>query len=636
MKYRILLLIFLFSQFVFSQECVLKKGKQSRSYKKVRNLINKGKLNDARNYLKSISDYHSMFDALKAEIAWLNSEDIEAQKHADNALYRCDSLPNVYYLLGEIAYRRKDFVNAAIYLRKSLDLGVSDSYLFNAQKYYPKAQSISNIITNPIPFSPQILDSISTYHDEYLPMISADQKTFFYTKRYIKQGVDIFRSSYKEKFLFSSLKNEKFGSGKVMPDPFNLSSNEGGSSLTIDNSILYYTRCSEIGGGFKNCDLFYVVNKDGEWQDIIAFKEGINKKDSWESQPSVSADGKTIVFTSNRVGGYGGLDLYAITKSDNGNWGNPKNLGPLINTKNEEKSPFLHPDGETLFFASTQFPSLGGFDIFFSRRDTTGNWQKPVNIGYPINTVSDQVSLSVSTDGERAFFASNKLNGLGGWDIYSFDLYEEAKPQRVLFLQGNLTDKDGNPLDYAQLEIKNIHTKKNKSIDIKNGIYTAAVTLARDDDVLLSIKKKGYSFNSKYIASNDNNFFSPSNLDFSIDPLEEGGVYRLNNVYFASNLSEINSVSKEVLLLFSEYLVENKSFNVSIHGHTDNIGSRRDNLVLSKSRALAVYNFLTKQGVNSDRLSYDGFGEDKPLSSNLSKEGRAENRRTEFMILERE
>ena len=225
------------------------------------------------------------------------------------------------------------------------------------------------------------------------------------------------------------------------------------------------------------------------------------------------------------------------------------------------------------------------------------------------------------------------MDGIGGWDIYSFPLYEAAKPKRVLLIQGSLTDKEGNLLDGASLEIKNIQTQQKEAIAIKNGLYTAAITLGKKDDVLLSIRKKGYSFNSQYISYSDNNFFSPSNLNFSIDSLQEGGIHRLNNVYFSSNSSSINDVSKQVLLMFSEYLLENKDLRVAIHGHTDNIGANSDNLVLSKSRALTVYNFLIREGVNIGRLSYNGFGEEKPISSNFSKEGRADNRRTEFVIV---
>lgn len=633
MRFKILLLSFFFSQLAFSQQCFPERGKEYRVYKKVRNLIKKDKINDANNHLKLVLDEYAVFDALRAEIAWLKSEDIKAEKFAKEALYLCDSLPNIYYLLGEIEYRRKNFIDAAEYLKKSIDYKVEDPYLTNAQKYYEKANTIADIIKNPVPFVPVVMDGISTMHDEYLPMISADQKSFFYTRRYLKEGLDVFWASYEEKFTFSTLHEGSFNNGESMPDPFNRSSNEGGASLTIDNQILYYTKCYEVGGGGKNCDLAYVMKgKDDKWEEILTFNKKINGEDSWESQPSVSKDGNSIIFASNRPGGFGGLDLYIIHKKSNGKWTDPKNLGGVINSKEHEKSPFLHVDDETLFFASKRFPSLGGFDIFLSRKDSLGNWQDPVNIGYPINTSSDEISLSVSTDGELAFFASNELKGLRGWDIYQFPLYTEAKPKKVLFLQGFLNDTKGNSMKDAKLEIKNIRTSETTSIKIKDGSYTAAITLDQDDDFLLRVKKEGYAFHSKYISSSEKKFLSPLSLDFMIDSLKNGQSYRLNNVYFSTKSSEIKHISSQVLISFADYLLENQNFDVLICGHTDNIGTKGDNLDLSHARALEVYNFLIKNGIASSRLSYKGFGESDPVTSNTTDLGRAKNRRTEFVI----
>ena len=193
------------------------------------------------------------------------------------------------------------------------------------------------------------------------------------------------------------------------------------------------------------------------------------------------------------------MDLYETNKVD-GNWTKPLNLGSVINSNEYEKSPYLHADGKTLFFASTNFPTLGGFDIFYSRKDSVGNWQKPVNIGYPINTVADEISLFVSTDGNQAYFASNSLDGIGGWDIYSFDLYDKAKPERVLFLKGSLLDENKQSIRDVELEIKNITTQEIITIQVDKGTYVSSLTLADTDDVLITIKKEGFAFNSTYIS----------------------------------------------------------------------------------------------------------------------------------------
>ena len=254
--------------------------------------------------------------------------------------------------------------------------------------------------------------------------------------------------------------------------------------------------------GYNNCDIYYVTKEDEFWSDIQEFSNQISSADSWESQPTVSSDGNTIIFSSDRSGGYGKMDLYEIRRID-GVWTDPINLGPIINSSEFEKSPYLHTDGKTLFFASTNFPSLGGFDIFYSRKDSLGFWQEPVNIGYPINTVADEISLFVSTDGNDAYFASNNINRLGGWDIYSFELHDSAKPERVLFLKGNLLNDSVPILDNIELEIKNLTTQEITTISVDAGSYVSSLTLGREDDVLITIKKEGYSFKSQYISSDD-------------------------------------------------------------------------------------------------------------------------------------
>ena len=369
------------------------------------------------------------------------------------------------------------------------------------------------------------------------------------------------------------------------------------------------------------------------WHEIIAFEENINGSRSWESQPSVSADGSTLIFASDRKGGFSGSDLYIIQKDENGNWSGPKNLGKNINTQDNEKSPFLHPDNQTLFFASNQFPSVGGYDIFYSRKDSLGNWKKPKNIGFPINTVSDELGLFVSTDGKKAYFASNQLEGVGGWDLYSFDLYDEAKPKKVLFLKGKLKDKSNNLLQSASIQLKNIRTKENQQIFVQNGEYTIAVTLDDTDDILLTIHKKGYAFNSKYISTSDDEFSSPKELDFEVETLNKDKAFRLDNIYFATNSHELNNISKEILLAFSDYLKINNTLKLAIHGHTDNVGGNSENLHLSTNRAKEVCLFLLDNNIKKDRLNFKGFGEQKPLASNETEKGRAQNRRTEFVIL---
>jgi len=596
-----------------------------KQFYKAENLLRKAKEN------KDIPDINRLFSILY----WYQDKNLLAEEFALKTLEICpDKDPLLYYFLGEINYKRKMYVDASKYLEKAIALGLDENIKKKAEEMKEKAEVIAQIILNPVPFNPQVVEGISTKADEYLPILSPDQKLIFYTRRGRKSEMGSLTHSITEEFIFSKEDSSNFNTGNPMPFPFNRNSNEGGASITIDNNTLYFTVCTNLASGYNNCDLFYTFRQtDGKWSEIIAFEKNINGSRSWESQPSVSADGGTIIFASDRRGGFSGSDLYIIQKDKKGNWSGPKNLGKNINTQSNEKSPFLHPDNQTLFFASNQFPSVGGYDIFYSRKDSLGNWQKPKNIGFPINTVSDELGLFVSTDGKKAYFASNQLEGIGGWDLYSFDLYDEAKPKKVLFLKGKLKDKSNNLLQGASIQLKNIRTKENQQIFVQNGEYTIAVTLDEGDDILFSINKKGYAFNSTYISFDDDSFSSPRRIDFEVEKLGNGKVFRLDNIYFASNSFNLNNISKEILLAFIDYLKLNNSLKLAIHGHTDNVGSASANLLLSKNRAKEVFSFLLNNGIKKERLDFQGFGEEKPITTNKTNNGRAQNRRTEFVIL---
>ena len=631
---RIILFFSFFFSFhlVFSQECYPEKNKDKKLVKKIEKLIEKRSYYDAIDALQN-TNQAAVFFELKAEILWRSGDFFNAETQALKAIELCpDNFPKAYYFLGEIAYKRKDYVNADIYLKKAINLQIGDPYYSDAIMLYENAKILAQIINNPVKFNPQIVKGVSTQDDEYLPIISPDQELSFFTRRSDKMSLQDITTTTIEEFVFSKKINGDFEVGQALTYPFNLESNEGGASITIDNKILYYTKCIRDNKGYNNCDIYYVNRQNGAWSNVQEFPKSISKIDSWESQPTVSSDGKTIIFSSDRSGGYGKMDLYEISKV-NDTWTSPKNLGSTINSNENEKSPYLHTDGKTLFFASTNFPSLGGFDIFYSRKDSLGNWQKPINIGYPINTVADEISLFVSTDGNQAYFASNNLNGIGGWDIYSFGLYEGAKPERVLFLKGDLLDENKQIIEDVDLEIKNLTTQEITTIKVDAGTYVSSLTLAKDDDVLITIKKEGFAFNSTYISTEDTSFNSPSALNFEMQSLEQGKSFSIENIYFDNNSYELKRATNEILIEFAKYLEVNNTLIIEINGFTDNVGNQADNQLLSENRAKAVRDLILLQGISEKRVFYNGFGESSPITSNDTEKGRGQNRRTEFKII---
>ena len=631
---RIILFFSFFFSFhlVFSQECYPEKNKDKKLVKKIEKLIQKKSYYEAIDALQN-TNQAAVFFELKAEILWRSGDFFNAETQALKAIELCtDNFPKAYYFLGEIAYKRKDYVNADIYLKKAINLQIGDPYYSDAIMLYENAKILAQIINNPVKFNPQIVKGVSTQDDEYLPIISPDQELSFFTRRSDKMSLQDITTTTIEEFVFSKKINGDFEVGQALTYPFNLESNEGGASITIDNKILYYTKCIRDNKGYNNCDIYYVNRENGAWSNVQEFPKNISKIDSWESQPTVSSDGKTIIFSSDRSGGYGKMDLYEISKV-NDTWTSAKNLGSAINSNENEKSPYLHTDGKTLFFASTNFPSLGGFDIFYSRKDSLGNWQKPINIGYPINTVADEISLFVSTDGNQAYFASNNLNGIGGWDIYSFGLYEGAKPERVLFLKGDLLDENKQIIEDVDLEIKNLTTQEITTIKVDAGTYVSSLTLAKDDDVLITIKKEGFAFNSTYISTEDTSFNSPSALNFEMQSLEQGKSFSIENIYFDNNSYELKRATNEILIEFAKYLEVNNTLIIEINGFTDNVGNQADNQLLSENRAKAVRDLILLQGISEKRVFYNGFGESSPITSNDTEKGRGQNRRTEFKII---
>ena len=548
--------------------------------------------------------------------------------------------PYMYYYLGEIYYGQEDFEaaveNLALFL-KDVDQIKKDEDYNRAVDLMKYAEFYVQMLKKPVPFEPKVVEGISTPANEYLPILSPDNQIAFYTRE-IK--IDPSKNSLvqeartHEKFIYSMLKEDgKFDDGEAMPEPFNINDNEGGATLTADNNTLYYTVCKfDAQRKYLNCDIFYSENISGEWSQIKNLGNEINLPGSWESQPSISADGQTLYFVSDRSGGFGGYDIYKTVRDSEGKWGAPLNLGPVINSAGNEKSPFIHPDGHTLYFSSDGLMGLGGYDIFFARLDENGVWPKPKNIGYPINSPDDEIGFFVSTDGTQGFFASNKYAGKGGWDLYSFDLYDAARPERVLFIKGNVKSESPSEPLKARIELKNIETKKISQIpmDTLTGNYVAVAPF--NSDYIMTVKKANHVYESKYISKVDTMFKLPAKVDIEVKPIELNKSYRINDIYFEFNSFDLTPESKPVLDQLIVFLAENQQISIQIQGHTDNIGNDASNLKLSENRAESVYNYLVEQGITKDRLTYKGFGKSLPVAGNDTEEGRAKNRRTVFVI----
>ncbi len=537
-----------------------------------------------------------------------------------------DASDKAYYRLATYYYDTKQYDLSVPYYKAFLDFGSNDTM---ATDDATVKMFRANALTNPVDFTPQLLKGISTADPEYLPIISADNELCFFTRRFEYQSRNMLTSTSVEKFMISNFKNGLWELGEPLEYPFNkqAAGNEGGPSITIDNLHLYFT--VNVKGNF---DIYTSDFTPKGWTEPVSIGAPNDPK-LWDSQPSIAPDNRTLYFASFRDSITQTCDIYKSVKKS-GQWTSPVLLSAEINTAKNEKSPFIHPDGKTLYFSSDGLPGMGGYDIFMCKLDGKGNWGKPVNVGYPINTDADEVGFFVSTDGHTGYFSSNQF-GSGGYDIYSFPLHEKARPEKVFLFKGQLKNDDNDVPDGARLEVKNITSKQVTQIDYDSLTGKYAGVLESNSEYILMVKKEGYAFNSKVLSVVDSASVKPMHIDFEIQKMKEGGSYNLNDILFAKQSFELNNVSKEVIKDFSEFLKSNPTVRVGIYGHTDNDGNAQDNLILSKNRAKAVYTYLISLGIDASRLSHDGFGQTKPLTPNNSTADKALNRRTEFVILKK-
>lgn len=564
-----------------------------------------------------------------------------------------------YYNIGISLLSSGDVKKALPYLKKFVEFS-EDNYEVIPQDFLQKKNELNLIIEdiefekkmleNPVPFEPLKIMNVSSGQDEYFPMISPDNDFIFFTRKVDNTNLGDIANLIEEEFTIASRLNEQqniFTSGERLPKPFNDGNfyNYGTATLSVDNKEMIICACRKeliYGKDYLNCDLYTTRFKrsgkggnDFEWTPLVNLGPNINTKDGWEAQPSLSSDGKMLFFTTLRKGSQDN-DIYLSERQSDGSWGVAKPFD-IINTTGKDKSPFFHQDGETLYFVSSCTNSrkgMGGLDIFYIRREKN-NWSKPENIGYPINSEQDELGLFVSTNGKVAYFSSDKE---GDWNIYGFDLYENARPKEVVILKGTLIDEKGNPISGAKIDINYNDSGETETFDVNDddGKYAAVVKVRNKQDITVSINKEGMAYNAKIIEKEVFENTKSTNIqagNIKTDSLISGKAYDLDEIYFSTDSWELNKRSILLLNGFSGYLKKNPTLKISVNGHTDDVGDDEQNRILSQKRAETVKSYLIEKGVNSAQVEAIGYGETKPRVPNNSDANRAKNRRTEFVIL---
>lgn len=571
--------------------------------------------------------------------SWLLSGDINAIKGSyQEAIQNYETAIKIdssffipaYYILANLYFNQKEYTKSIEYYTRYLSYPLIKK-LEKEKAILRKetAQFRIKSLKNPVPFNPVNLGTtVNSEGYEFVNYISPDGHKLYFTRRLVSGD------SKDEQFFYSQLERDSTWSIAIdLGTPINTTGDEGALALSPDGQYLFFSACSRPDG-FGSCDL-YVSRLVGKvWQTPVNLGPVINTP-GWESQPSFSPDGRTLYFVSTRKGGFGNSDIWIAKLNKNGRWSKPVNAGGIINTSEAERGPFIHPDGVTLYYSSKGHPGMGEGDIFYSRLEES-TWSKPINVGYPINTEEDEVTMIVDNEGHYAYYSSAKTSGLGLQDIYAFELPESAKPQKVSYMKGIVYDSlTRKPLmaNVRLLDPNSGDTIISSLSNEKDGNFLLCIPAGRD--YALNVERKGYLFYSAHFSMiEETDLINPFTKDIPLKPIREGESIVLRNIFFETDSFNLLSNSKAELNHLFNFLANNEKMMVEISGHTDNAGNDHYNQRLSEKRAHSVYQYLVSMGIDPLRLSYKGYGQAKPVAPNETIEGRALNRRTEIIVVQ--
>ncbi len=487
--------------------------------------------------------------------------------------------------------------------------------------------------TAPTMSAPQPISSINSKSGDYIPQVNPTGTRLYFTS--VRQGGfddpdEKDPTDFGEDLYYSQLEDGSWSAPQLLPEPLNSEGDDFGSAFTGDGQVMVYVKC-ETPEGIGNCDLYITHLAGTEWSKPINMGNVINS-DDWDSQPTISADGNRIIYTSARAGGYGGSDLYMIEKNQLNEWGIPQNLGGIVNSPFNENSPYLAPDGKTLYFASNGHPGYGGMDVFYCLFEN-GKWSTPKNLGAPLNSQGDDTNFSISAEG-IGYFSSSRLDG-ANFEIFQIELPDELKPKPTVVVQGVVSNaKTSDPIGAVVL-IEDINSGELISVNKSNsssGEYLVVLPAGRNYS--LSASSKGFFFYSQNFEIPSDTSYQEITNNISLEPIEKGTKVVLNNIFFESGRASLKPISYVELNKAVDLLKDNHSMVIEIGGHTDNVGSDALNLSLSQKRADAVRQYMILAGIEENRVQSKGYGETQPIADNNTSEGKAKNRRTEFEIVE--
>lgn len=550
-----------------------------------------------------------------------------------------DFYPQVHYFLGKLLINSGKYEEAESSFHQYLSYEELDDYSKNdSERNILNCQFAKTALQNPVEFEPMNMGkNINSNYSEYFPTMTVDGKILLYTRLLGESG-----QHQQEDFYISMQKNDSMWyRSQNMGQSINTAMNEGAATISADGNTLIFTACEQNGfygqgrNGYGSCDLFFTRRIGKTWAQPVNLGPPINTA-NWESQPSLSSDGETLYFVRgvNRGIKRDSDILFSVLDAE-GYWTKPENISEKINTTEPEESVFIHPDDKTLYFSSKGHIGMGGSDIYISRRNEHNEWTEPINLGYPINTYSDENSLLVGPDGKIGYFASDRKGGFGELDIYAFHMPLEIQADPVTYFKGIVYDSLSGELLSSNIELIDIETAT-----VVGKIVSPSTTgaffmpLTPDHQYMVNVSKDGYLFYSDAINIKENyDSLKPFIKDIPLLPIQMGSSIVLKNIFFELDKSTLKGESFSELNKLFDFMEKNAAIRIEIGGHTDNQGTYEYNKDLSENRAKSVYQYLIEKGISADRLSYQGYSYDKPIDGNDTEEGRANNRRTEFIII---
>lgn len=669
---RYLLHFFLLGLIVFSSCATSAQAKYSSKDKKAIKLYESAVRIEVTHYNPQtrIVDYRAGIEmleqAIKRDPSFIEAHELVAEyyfgyRNYDKTIYHLERVAELrgnrdqtgytYFLLAQAYYRKGDYEKALNNINKYLKIGSTrDKYTPEVKVFIESCEFAIYGLQNPVDFNPINLGpSINTKYHEYFPTLTVDGKTLLFTRRIPAPGTE---HGEQEDFFVTHYVDGRWTEAEPMPANVNTPNNEGAPTFAPDGRTLVFVACVDAYGSYGpnragkgSCDLFITKKVGTQWRNPVNLPGQVNTQ-HWETQPSLSSDGKTMYFIRgiNNRDGSRQQDIYRSFLQEDGTWSKAERLSDVVNTPMREESVFIHPDGRTLYFSSDGHPGFGGLDIFMTTLDDNGNWSKPVNLGYPINSAYDENSLLVAANGEIAFFASDRAGGFGGLDLYSFVMPESMRPTKTLYMEGLVFDaRTTRPLG-GRFELIDLATGKTiitSEADKITGEFL--VTLPTQRDYVINVSYPGYNFYSLNFSLQNHNSDEPYRLNIPLQPIVDGAEVVLANVFFDLNSSLLRKESFIELDKLVDHLKTNPNIKIEIGGHTDSRGNNKDNLELSQNRANAVMDYLISKGIAANRLTAKGYASSQPkhsdadiaaLEDQTAKErAHQENRRTEYKIV---